>query len=94
MTNEELKQTDQIQSLENTMTDMEFAMLGDGSVSYIRKLTSEQATELFPFVSGVPKDAEVFALHSANGTPLALADSHGAAIAQAMEDDLITVSVH
>ena len=76
------------------MTRSEFAQLGDGQVAYIKQLDSDAAERLFPALSSAPKGIDLFALLGADGTPLALTDSRNAAIANAIENDLVPVSVH
>jgi hypothetical protein len=76
------------------MTRSEFAQLGDGEVAYIKQLDSDAAGRLFPALSDAPKGINLFAVLGADGTPLALADSRNAAIANAIENDLVPVSVH
>jgi hypothetical protein len=76
------------------MTRSEFAQLGDGEVAYIQQLDSDAAERLFPALSDAPKGINLFAVLGADGTPLALTDSRNAAIANAIENDLVPVSVH
>jgi hypothetical protein len=76
------------------MSRSEFAQLGDGEVAYIKQLDSVAAERLFPALSDAPKDIDLFAVLGADGTPLALTDSRNAAIANAIENDLVPVSVH
>ena len=76
------------------MTRSEFAQLGDGEVAYIKRLDSDAAERLFPALSEAPKGIDLFAVLGADGTPLALTDSRHAAIANAIENDLMPVSVH
>jgi hypothetical protein len=76
------------------MTRSEFAQLGDGEVAYIKQLDSDAAERLFPALSDAPKGIDLFAVLGADGTPLSLTDSRNAAIANAIENDLVPVSVH
>jgi hypothetical protein len=76
------------------MSRSEFAQLGDGEVAYIKQLDSDAAERLFPALSNAPKGIDLFAVLGADGTPLALTDSRHAAIANAIENDLVPVSVH
>jgi len=76
------------------MTRSEFAQLGDGEVAYIKQLDHDAAERLFPAISEAPKCIDLFAVLGADGTPLALTDSRTAAIANAIENDLVPVSVH
>jgi hypothetical protein len=72
----------------------EFARLGGGKVAYIRVLTSEEAKRMFPAIEGLPAGINLYALHGADGTPLALTDSRQAAIGHAMGDELEIASLH
>jgi hypothetical protein len=76
------------------MSLKELALLGDGEVAYIKQLDREIAEKLFPALMDTPKGINLFAVLGADGTPLALTDSRNAAIANAIENDLVPVSVH
>jgi hypothetical protein len=76
------------------MSLKELALLGDGEVAYIKQLDSDAATELFPALEDAPEGIDLYAVLGADGTPIALTDSRGAAIANAIENDLVPVSVH
>lgn len=77
------------------LSELELARLGGGEVAYIRKLTSDEAVQLFPAArEEIPEGINLFAVHAADGTPIALTDSHSAALAHVMEDDLEAVAVH
>ena len=49
---------------------------------------------LFPKVPEIQPGLKLFALHAADGTPIMLTDSREVAIANAMSQQLETVSVH
>jgi hypothetical protein len=76
------------------MTRTEFAQLGDGEVAYIKQLDSDAAERLFPALADAPKGIDLYAVLGADGSPIALTDSRTAAIANAIENDLVPVSVH
>ncbi len=76
------------------MSERELARLGDGKVGYIRAMSTEQAHALYPGVQGLPKSGLLFALHGADGTPIALTDSRQAAIGHAIEVELSVTSLH
>ena len=76
------------------MSQGEFAQLGDGQVAYIKVLEPGQAGDLFPGLRDIPEGINLYALHSADGTPLALTDTRSAAIAHASEGELDIASVH
>jgi hypothetical protein len=72
----------------------ELAELGDGEVAYIKQLDMDTAERLFPSLRDAPKGIDFYAVLGADGTPLALTDSRSAAIANAIDNDLVPVSVH
>lgn len=76
------------------MSLSELAQLGDGEVAYIKQLDADSAERLFPALQTAPKGIDLYAVLGADGTPLALTDSRNAAIANAIENDLMPVSVH
>src|SRR5262249_20615567 len=76
------------------MSMSELAKLGGGKVAYIRGMTADEAKEMFPAIEGLPTGINLFALHAADGTPLALTDSHQAAVGHAMGDELEIASLH
>ena len=76
------------------MSDIELANLGDGQVAYIKVLTSSQARKMFPAIEGLPSGINLFSLHGADGTPIALTDTIQAAVGHAMEDELAIAAVH
>lgn len=79
------------------MSEIEFAALGDGHIAYIKTLKTREAQIIYPQVEGLaelPADVLIFAVHSADGTPLALTDTHFAAIENVKEHNLELVSLH
>lgn len=78
----------------NVMSRRELAALGGGHIAYVRKMTSDQAKEMFPAIDNLPNDIHLFALHAADGTPIALTDTRQAAIGHAIEDELEVRSLH
>jgi hypothetical protein len=76
------------------LTAEQLAHLGEGAIAYVRPITSEDAQNLFPQISGLEPGQQLFALLGANGAPILLADTRDAALANAWENHLATVSVH
>ncbi len=76
------------------LSGLDLAKLGDGKVAYIRMMSSDEAQRMFPTITGLPDGSNIFALHSADGTPLALTDSRQAAMGHAMGDRLVVASIH
>jgi hypothetical protein len=78
----------------HAMSRKEFKQLGDGEVAYIKQLNIDLAQKLFPALRGKLEGIDLYAVLGADGTPLALTDSRTAAIANAIENDLVPLSVH
>jgi hypothetical protein len=57
-------------------------------------MKSEEAQALFPQLSGLRPGLQLFALLGADGAPILLADTKDAAVANAWEHQLATMSVH
>jgi hypothetical protein len=77
-----------------TMSPKELALLGEGEVAYIKQVDFDAAERLFPALDDTPEGIDLFAVLGADGTPIALTDSRNAAIANAIENDLVPLSVH
>ncbi|MEQ1939806.1 DUF1150 family protein [Mesorhizobium sp. CN5-321] len=76
------------------MTSGELAHLGEGSVAYVRKVSSDDLRGRFPGLSEITPGLELWALFGANGEPILLSDARDRALAGAMENDLVTVALH
>ena len=76
------------------MSMSELAQLGGGKIAYIKVMTADEAKQMFPAVEGIPAGIDLFALHAADGTPIALTDSRQAALGHAMGDELEIASLH
>ena len=77
-----------------TLTPQEFAHLGDGALAYVKAINSEDVSRLFPQAPPLRPGVKLFALLGADGSPILLTDSRDAAIANAWEHQLETVSLH
>ena len=76
------------------LSDEQFAHLGGGMLAYVRPIRSEDVSRLFPQVPPVRPGLQLFALLGADGSPIMLTDSRDAAVANAHEHELMTVSLH
>ncbi len=76
------------------LTPQEFARLGDGALAYVKTLQSEDVARLFPQAPPLMPGVKLFALLGADGSPILLTDSRDAALANAWEHELQTVSLH
>ena len=70
------------------------AALGEGHIAYVKPIRSEDVQNLFPQAPLLAPGLKLFALHTANGTPIMLTDSIEAALANAWSHELEPVSVH
>lgn len=71
-----------------------FAGLGGGQIAYVKPMTSEDFKAAFPNVPDLAPGMALWALLNADGSPIMVADTREAAIQNAWENDLRTVSVH
>ena len=70
------------------------AALGEGRLAYVKPVSSDEVSQLFPQVPALTPGLELFALLSASGTPILLTDSRETALANAWAHDLETVALH
>lgn len=88
------KQQHKRKAVAPVMSQLELARLGGGQIAYIKVLSSDEAQRLYPSIEGLPGGIDLYALHAADGTPIALTDSRQAAIGHARGDKLEVASVH
>ncbi|BAF86345.1 MULTISPECIES: DUF1150 family protein [Azorhizobium] len=86
--------TEKINETNIPMTPEALAVLGGGEIAYLRTIKSEDAQRLFPQAPEMQPGLTLFTLHAADGTPIMLTDSREAALANAFQNELTTVSVH
>ncbi len=80
---------------ENPVFDpADLALLGEGQIAYVRPIRSDDVKRLFPGAPELTPGLDLFALLSASGSPIMLADSRDVVVANAAEHDLHTVSLH
>ena len=77
-----------------TISHEQLATLGGNRVAYIRAIRSEEVAFLCADAPMLPAGHCVFVLHAADGTPILLADSREAVMADAASQQLETVSLH
>lgn len=70
------------------------ASLGAGRVTYVKSLSGDEASTLFPQAPPLAPELKLWALLGADGTPILLTDSREAAVAGALQNDMVTVAVH
>ena len=91
MTNEKTMETS---TTNPAITQEALAHLGDGRLAYVKAIRSEDVANLFPQAPKIAPGLKLFALHSADGTPIMLTDTREAALANAWSQELEPVSVH
>jgi hypothetical protein len=80
--------------IRNVISPQALAGLGGGKIAYVKPIRSEDVKRLFPQAPQLSPGLELFALHAADGTPIMVTDSREAAVANAWNNQLETVSVH
>ncbi|CAN0407575.1 unnamed protein product [Phaeothamnion confervicola] len=81
-------------TVEVVMSERELAALGGGQIAYIKVMSSDEAKRVYPSVDDLPSGIQLYALHAADGSPIALTDSLQAAMGHAMGDDLQIASIN
>jgi hypothetical protein len=71
-----------------------FAILGENRFAYVKEVRSEDVHVLYPEAPHFVPGLSLFALHAADGKPIAIADSRAAVVADAESHQLETMSVH
>lgn len=72
----------------------ELAGMGSGDVAYIREMSPSDVEKFISDDLELEPGMKLWALVAADGTPIALTDSHDAALANAWEADLTALSLH
>lgn len=72
----------------------DLAALGEGHIAYVRPIRSDEVKRFFPQAPELSPGLDLFALLSASGAPILLADSRDVIVANALANDLHTVSLH
>jgi hypothetical protein len=93
-TKSESRRAEAIPAPITSITPEQLAQIGEGQVAYLKLMRSEDIRKAFPQAPDLAPGLKLFALLSADGTPILLADSKAAALANAWEHELETVSLH
>ncbi|KQQ78908.1 MULTISPECIES: DUF1150 domain-containing protein [Aureimonas] len=78
----------------NSITPSDLASIGEGHLAYLRRMSSDDIRARFPSAQSIRPGLKLWALFSADGTPLAVSDDRGSILASATENELLTVSIH
>ena len=79
---------------DEALTAEAFVHLGHGVVAYVKAIKSDEAAKLFPQAPAIEPGLDLFMLLGADGIPIMLTDSKDAAMANAWQHELQTVSLH
>ena len=77
-----------------TIDPQMLAALGEGQIAYVKPMLSDEVRRLFPQAPELAPGLPLFALLSASGMPILLADSRDTALANAWAHDLTPVSLN
>jgi hypothetical protein len=80
--------------LSHSVTPEILAQLGVTKVAYVKPVRSDDVARMFPQAPELPPGLELFALVSADGTPIMVTDRREDAVANAWQNELETVSLH
>ncbi|WP_185984023.1 DUF1150 family protein [Aureimonas mangrovi] len=78
----------------NDLSKTDFAALGEGHLAYLRRMSSDDIRAKFPAAQSIRPGIKLWALFSADGTPLAVSDDRSSILASASENELMTLSIH
>ena len=77
-----------------TITPETLAGIGGGRIAYVRPIKGVEARGMFPSLPQIADELDLWALLSADGSPIMLADSREAVVMNARENDLDAMSLH
>ena len=85
---------EEVLTVEESLKDFELEAWGEGELAYIKQLKAKDVAELFPQLGGLPEGIDLYAVVSADGTPMVLTDSRSAALENVEESELELVTLH
>ena len=77
-----------------TITPETLAQLGLFKIAYVKAIRSDDISRVFPQAPELPPGLDLFALVSADGSPIMVTDRREDAVANAWQNELETVSLH
>jgi hypothetical protein len=76
------------------LTHEQFAHLGEGALAYVKQMRSDEVQSLYPGLPPMAPGMPLFVLLNATGAPIMITDTRDEALANAWEQELLTVSLH
>ena len=83
-----------MKKIAQSMSDADFARLGSNDLAYITRLPSDEARELATDMGVDIGNSPLYALHSGDGTRMAITDDRGEALMNALEYGFTPVTLH
>jgi len=80
--------------IDKNITPAEVAALGEGHLAYLREISSDEIAARFPGMPPITPGLRLWGLFGASGQPILLTDERAEALASAMQNELIPVSLH
>jgi hypothetical protein len=80
--------------MNTVMTPELLAQIGLAKVAYVKAIRSDDVARMFPEAPPLPPGLDLFALISADGSPIMVTDRREDAVANAWQNELETVSLH
>ncbi len=77
-----------------SMSEDQLAKLGGGHVAYIREIGADAAAKALGEPVTLTNHQRLYCLYQADGTPISISPSREAALAAAMEHELLPMTVH
>lgn len=77
-----------------TISPEMLARIGLARLAYVKPIRSDDVARMFPQAPALPPGLNLFALVSADGTPIMVTDREEEARANAWQNELETVSLH
>ena len=65
--------------------NQDFARLGGNELAYVRRIASDEVLQMFPDAPDLEPGLKLWALLAADGSPILIADSRDAVVANAIE---------
>lgn len=81
-------------TIERSVSPEMLARIGLARLAYVKAIRSDDVARMFPQAPQLPPGLDLFALVSADGTPIMVTDREEEALANAWQNELETVSLH
>jgi hypothetical protein len=83
-----------VQNTKPVISAADLAHMGGGVLAYVRKIEASAAAKLLGNQMAIPRNATLFCLYNADGSPISISPNYQAAVGSAIEHELIAATVH